>query len=125
WVNQYSQHMIGENGEELILAYYTDITSQKQMEETIRNGIKKYETLINSIPGGVGMYQINKEFTPLFISDRVYELCNMTKEEYDVATRHSTLDVFHPDDRQGLIDTVKAAYKNKEKFYYTHRVLQK
>ncbi|MEG1495857.1 MAG: ATP-binding protein [Clostridiales bacterium] len=125
WVNQYSQHMIGENGEELILAYYTDITSQKQMEETIRNGIKKYETLINSIPGGVGMYQINEEFTPLFISDRVYELCNMTKEEYDEATRHSTLDVFHPDDRQGLIDTVKAAYKNKEKFYYTHRVLQK
>ncbi|MEG2000444.1 MAG: PAS domain-containing protein [Evtepia sp.] len=125
WVNQYSQHMLDDHGAELVLAYYTDITAQKQMEETIRAGAKQYETLIHSIPGGVGMYRWDNEFTPIFMSDRVYELCNMTKEEYCAATRHSTLDVFHPDDRQGLLEAVRAAYEEKRKFEYTHRVLQK
>ncbi|MEG1302908.1 MAG: PAS domain S-box protein [Lachnospiraceae bacterium] len=125
WVNQYSQHMSNENGEECIFAYYTDITVQKRMEETIRAGAKRYETLIHSIPGGVGMYRWDANFTPIFISDGVYNLCGMTKEEYTKATCHSTLDVFHPDDRQGLMQAVSEANINKHKFDYTHRVLQK
>ncbi|MEG1755023.1 MAG: ATP-binding protein [Clostridia bacterium] len=125
WICQNSRHALTENGEEIICAYYTDITKQKQMEETILAGARKYETLINSIPGGVGMYIWDEKITPIFISDRVYELCGMTKAEYCEATRNSTLDVFHPDDRQGLIDAVKAAYAEKRKFDYTHRVLQK
>ncbi|MEG2441354.1 MAG: ATP-binding protein [Acetivibrio sp.] len=125
WVNQCSQHLLDENGKELVYAYYTDVTAKKQMEETIRAGANKYEILINSIPGGVGMYQLNAEFTPIFISERVYELCGMTKEEYDEATKNTTLDIFHPDDRQGLIDAVQEAYKGKRKFDYIHRVRQK
>ncbi|MEG2088227.1 MAG: ATP-binding protein, partial [Angelakisella sp.] len=125
WVNQCSQHMLDENGTELVYAYYVDITAQKQMEQRICAGVKKYENLIHSIPGGVGMYRWDAEFTPIFISDRVYELCSMTKEEYCAVTRNSTLDIFHPDDRQGLIDEVQAAYAENRKFTYTHRVLQK
>ncbi|MEG1695112.1 MAG: ATP-binding protein [Eubacterium sp.] len=125
WVNQYSEHILYDDGNELIFAYYIDITIQKRMEETIFANAKKHETLINSIPGGVGMYHWDKTFTPIFISDRLYELYGMTKEEYDEATRHSTLDVLHPEDRQGLIDTVQAAYDEKRKFDYTHRILQK
>ncbi|MEG1988562.1 MAG: PAS domain-containing protein [Oscillibacter sp.] len=124
WVNQNSRHAPDENGDEIIYAYYTDITAQKQMEETIRAGVKQYETLINSIPGGVGMYQFNESFTPIFISDGVYKLCNMTREEYREATRRSTLDMFHPDDRKGLMAAVKTAQEKKQKFEYTHRVLQ-
>ncbi|MEG1049972.1 MAG: PAS domain-containing protein, partial [Oscillospiraceae bacterium] len=86
---------------------------------------KKYETLIHSIPGGVGMYHLDEKFTPIFMSERVYELCGMTKEEYIQATCNSTLDVFHPDDRQGLIDIVSQAQKENHKFDYTHRVAQK
>ncbi|MEG1557624.1 MAG: PAS domain S-box protein, partial [Oscillospiraceae bacterium] len=125
WISQNSRHTLDENKEEIIFAYYTDITAQKRMEETIRAGAEKYETLVNSVPGGVGMYRLDEGFTPIFLSERVYELCGMTKEEYCEATRVSTLDVFHPDDRQGLIGTLQAAMKDKRKFEYTHRVLQK
>ncbi|MEG1774309.1 MAG: PAS domain-containing protein, partial [Oscillospiraceae bacterium] len=125
WINQYSQHMPDDEGNELIFAYYTDISAQKQLEDTIRADALQHETLINSIPGGVGMYRWDKTFTPIFMSSRVYELCGMTKAEYDEATRTSTLDVFHPDDRQGLIDAVREAYGSNQKFDYTHRVRQK
>ncbi|MEG2200481.1 MAG: PAS domain-containing protein, partial [Anaerovorax sp.] len=125
WVNQHSRHILDENGRELVMAYYIDITEQKQMGEKAKANEKKYETLINSIPGGVGMYKLNETFTPIFISHRVYELCGMTQEEYCKATEKSTLDVFHPEDRQGIIDVVKVAYEEKRKFEYIHRVLQK
>ncbi|MEG2455990.1 MAG: PAS domain-containing protein, partial [Oscillospiraceae bacterium] len=125
WLNQNSRHTLDENGREIVFAYCTDMTAKKQMEEEMRAGAEKYETLVNSVPGGVGMYQLNDTFTPIFMSDGVYDFCSMTKEEYVQATRHSTLDLFHPDDRQGLIDAVALARKDKCKFEYTHRVLQK
>lgn len=125
WVSQNSRHSVDENGEEVIFAYYTDITRIKRMEDEILAGARKYETLINSIPGGVGMYRWDESLTPIYISDRVYELCDMTEAEYAAATKNSTLDVFHPDDRQGMMDAVQHAYENNRKFDYTHRVLQK
>ncbi|MEG0571080.1 MAG: PAS domain-containing protein [Oscillospiraceae bacterium] len=125
WLFQNSRHTYDENGEEIVVAYYTDITSQKLMEQQILAGANKYETLINSIPGGVGMYRCNDNFTPIFMSERTYELCSMTRQEYEQATKNSTLDVFHPDDRQGLLDAIKLATTQRKKFEYTHRVKQK
>ncbi|MEG0780722.1 MAG: PAS domain S-box protein, partial [Oscillospiraceae bacterium] len=125
WVNQNSRHTRDETGREIVFAYCTDITAQKQMEETIRAGVEKYETLVNSVPGGVGMYQLDERVTPIFMSDRAYELCSMTKEEYRYATRNSTMDIFHPDDRQGFWDVVAEARAANRKFEYSHRVLQK
>ncbi|MEG1847188.1 MAG: ATP-binding protein [Lachnospiraceae bacterium] len=125
WINQCSQHMLDEQGQELVYAYYTDITAQKRMENTILASKKQYEVLVNSIPGGVGMYRLDAAFSPIFVSDGVYALCGMTKAEYAKATSDSTLNVFHPDDRQGLIDAVQAAYRGNHRFDYTHRVLQK
>ncbi|MEG2174488.1 MAG: ATP-binding protein, partial [Oscillospiraceae bacterium] len=124
WVNQNARHTLDENGRELIFAYCTDVTAQKKMEETIRDGVEKYKTLVNSIPGGVSMYHLDKTFTPIFLSERVYELCGMTKEEYQAATRVSTLDILHPDDRQGFLDAVETACEKREKFDYIHRTLQ-
>ncbi|MEG1758764.1 MAG: PAS domain-containing protein, partial [Oscillospiraceae bacterium] len=125
WVNQNARHALDENGREVVFAYCTDITAQKHMEERIRAGVEKYENLVNSVPGGVSMYQLDEALTPIFLSDRVYELCGMTKEEYCAATSSSTLDILHPDDRQGFVDAVRTANEKRGKFDYIHRILQK
>ncbi|MEG1781683.1 MAG: ATP-binding protein, partial [Oscillospiraceae bacterium] len=125
WVNQNSRHTYDEEGNEIIFAYYTDITRQKQMEEAIRAGVARYETLVNSIPGGIGMFHIDDKLTPIFMSDGAYALCNMTKEEYEEATQNSNFDIFHPDDRQGFLDALNKALTSGGKFEYIHRVLQK
>ncbi|MEG1275656.1 MAG: ATP-binding protein [Ruthenibacterium sp.] len=125
WVNQNSQHILDETGTEIIFAYYTDITAQKKMEADMRAGVEQYEMLVNSVPGGVGMYHLDELFTPIFVSDGVYDFCNMTRQEYAQATRRSTLDIFHPDDRAGLLDAIATARAENRKFEYAHRVLQK
>ncbi|MEG0832539.1 MAG: ATP-binding protein [Oscillospiraceae bacterium] len=125
WVNQNSRHALDENGNEVVFAYCTEITAQKKLDAKIRAGAVKYETLVNSVPGGVSMYKMDESLTPIFLSERVYELCGMTKEEYQAATRLSTLDILHPDDRQGFMKAVRTAQEKKEKFDHTHRALQK
>ncbi|MEG1725730.1 MAG: ATP-binding protein [Anaerovoracaceae bacterium] len=102
-----------------------DVTAQKEIEDAIILGSKKYETLVNTIPGGVGMYRCDEKLTPIFMSNRAYELCNMTKAEYREATKNSTFDVFYPGDEKGLIEAVEKAQQGDGSFIYTHRVLQK
>ncbi len=125
WVNQRSQHIVDESGEELVLAYYTDITAQKHLEESLAAEAQKYETLANSIPGGVGLYRMDENFTPIFFSDRVCELCGMTRDEYIDAIKESAISVFYPEDIPGMINELELASRDKRRVNYTYRLLQK
>lgn len=102
-----------------------DITRQKQLEQDMQAEAEKYETLVNSIPGGVGIYKIDDKFTPMYFNDRVCELCGMTREEYTEAIRESAIVVFHPDDMDGMVTELHTALKEKRKVCYTYRLLQK
>ncbi|MEG1772370.1 MAG: ATP-binding protein [Clostridia bacterium] len=102
-----------------------DVTVKKNMQYEINSASKKYETLVNSIPGGVGLYKGNENFTPIYMSDGVYAICGMTRDEYCEATKETTLAVFHPDDVPGIKKERIASLSEKRRLEYTHRVLQK
>ena len=125
WVNQRSMHILDQSGNEVILAYYTDITVQKQLEESLTQEAKKYEVLVNSIPGGVGLYRMDEKFTPIFYNDGVCRLCGLTREEYEKAVRSSALSVFYPDDVEGLKEEIRAGMEEKRPMNYTYRLMQK
>ncbi|MEG0998535.1 MAG: ATP-binding protein [Clostridiales bacterium] len=48
WITQNSHHKIDKNGAELIYAYYTDITEQKQMERALRESEARYSAAVHS-----------------------------------------------------------------------------
>ncbi|MEG2678619.1 MAG: PAS domain S-box protein, partial [Oscillospiraceae bacterium] len=48
WVNQNSRHDTDENGREIIFAYCTDITAQKQTEQALRQSELRYATAVNA-----------------------------------------------------------------------------
>ncbi|MEG0519976.1 MAG: ATP-binding protein [Erysipelotrichaceae bacterium] len=125
WVNQNSKHTHDEAGNEIIFAYYTDITKQKEMELSIIAGAKRYETLLNSIPGGVGMYELDDSLTTLFTSDGIYRLAGYDNVKFGDIVRESALSVIHPDDQKGLMETIKKANKKDKKFDYTLRMIKK
>lgn len=125
WVNQRSQHILEENDSEIVLAYYMDVTEQKQLEQSLLLEAQRYETLVNSIPGGVGLYRLDEKFTPTYFNDRVCELCGMTRAEYEAAIQKSAISVFHPDDIAGMVEEINTAFAQKRKVDYTYRLLQK
>ncbi|MEG2775280.1 MAG: PAS domain-containing protein, partial [Acetivibrio sp.] len=94
WINQHSQHFINENGEEVIFAYYVDITAQKEMELQFKRERDKFETLVQTIPSGIGLYKFGPQKTEiLYFSDSACTMCDMTREEYFKATKDSILSV--------------------------------
>ncbi|MEG1194989.1 MAG: ATP-binding protein [Clostridia bacterium] len=102
-----------------------DITKQIAMQHEIVLGTKKYETLVNSIPGGVGLYKGNEELTPIYMSENTFALCGMTKAEYMAIAKDNTFLIFHPDDVAGMRAEIKASLAQNRRLNYAHRVLQK
>ncbi|MEG1992656.1 MAG: PAS domain-containing protein [Acetivibrio sp.] len=126
WINQHSQHFINENGEEVIFAYYVDITAQKEMELQFKRERDKFETLVQTIPSGIGLYKFGSQKTEiLYFSDSACTMCDMTREEYFKATKDSILSVIHPEDQNGLQRVIAEATKKGENIDYSYRLLQK
>ncbi|MEG0780952.1 MAG: PAS domain-containing protein, partial [Oscillospiraceae bacterium] len=59
-----------------------DVTAQRELELERDREAQKYETLVQSLPGGVGIYRLDERITPLYVSDGVARLSGMTREEY-------------------------------------------
>ncbi|MEG2015119.1 MAG: PAS domain S-box protein, partial [Clostridia bacterium] len=66
WVKQCSQHMIDENGEEIVYAYYTDITSQKQTEEALVESKSRYAAAVKSSNINIWEYDYEKDEMTIF-----------------------------------------------------------
>ncbi|MEG2393864.1 MAG: ATP-binding protein, partial [Ruthenibacterium sp.] len=66
WVNQCSQHMLDENGQELVYAYYTDITLQKQTEQALRESQSRYAAAIRSANINIWEYDYATDAMTIF-----------------------------------------------------------
>ncbi|MEG0741719.1 MAG: PAS domain-containing protein [Clostridia bacterium] len=118
--------LFAQNGTPLrAVALGKDVTAQKELERELQASASKYESLVNSIPGGVGLYKGDELLTPIYMSARAYALCGMTPEEYHAVAGKNTYAIFHPDDVAGMQRERTASYAQKRPLVYTHRVLQK
>ncbi|MEG1918043.1 MAG: PAS domain-containing protein, partial [Oscillospiraceae bacterium] len=102
-----------------------DVTAQRELELERDRESRKYETLVQSIPGGVGIYQLDEKVTPIYVSDGVARLSGMTREEYFDAIRENSMVVFHPDDIPGVQLEIAAALSENRDINYTYRLRQK
>lgn len=90
-----------------------------------RNKADMLAGVLNAIPGGVGLYWMDKTFTPIYFNSRVAEHCGMTREEYAAAIVNGAGAVVHPDDFPGLMAETNAALRENRPVSYTYRLLQK
>ncbi|MEG2483276.1 MAG: response regulator, partial [Lachnospiraceae bacterium] len=86
---------------------------------------EKYQALVESIPGGVGIYKIGSKPTIIYFNDKVADLCGMTREEYAEIANINALAVIHPDDREGLQEEIKHAVTQGRNIRYEYRLLVK
>lgn len=83
-------------------------------------------SILNAIPGGVGLYRLDEQFSPVYFNDRVAELCGMSRSEYEEAIQKAGSGVvIHPDDFPKLVEEAKQALREKRTVSYTYRLLQK
>ncbi|MEG1932567.1 MAG: PAS domain-containing protein, partial [Pygmaiobacter sp.] len=125
WVNQCSKHAVNAAGKPLVFAYYTDITESKQKDEELRRDAQRYQALVESIPGGVGVYKFSEKPVVTYFNDRVATLCGLTREEYQQIASDDAMAVIYPEDRAGLAHEIEQAIAEKRNIAYTYRLIVK
>lgn len=82
--------------------------------------------LVNSIPGGIASYRIEKgRSVPVFFSDGVPAILGFTREEYEEMTRHDILDIVYEPDRKRVTDAAREALRNGEVLEISYRMRHK
>ncbi|WP_241264375.1 PAS domain S-box protein, partial [Bowmanella dokdonensis] len=86
-------------GEDLFVAFVTDISQRLRMEKALKDNEAKYRSLISNIPGAAYRCQADIDFAMIFISEAVEQITGFPAQDFILPNpkRHFS-DLFHPED---------------------------
>ncbi len=92
-------------GEDLFVAFITDLRVRQQMEQALKDNEAKYRSLISNIPGAAYRCLFNDSWDMLFLSDAIEGISGYPASDFMLPERkRSWVEVIHPDDAQQLQD---------------------
>ena len=113
----------GNSGEvESIIAFITDITARKRLEESLREGQRALATLLGNLPGTAYRCRNDSEWTMEFISEGCAELTGYSPADLTGNARVSYNNVISPQDRAEVKKTVNEALAGKKPYELTYRI---
>ncbi|MBT0961308.1 PAS domain S-box protein [Denitromonas iodatirespirans] len=95
-------------GEPLFVAFVTDISQRKAMEQALRDSEEQHRTLLRNIPGLSFRRLLDEGRAMLFMSDAVLGLTGWDAAEF-VERGRRFCELVHPDDRPTLRAAIDAA----------------
>ena len=72
----------GNHTEPVFLVSINDISIQSRTEKALLESNRKLASLINSVPGGIAVYDISDKPKILYANDMLHLMCGYTHEEY-------------------------------------------
>jgi PAS domain-containing protein len=92
WVRQRSRHILTEDGNELIIATYMDITEKKETAYL-------FKAHTDNLPGGIFSYLDNDTGEFLYINANFYRILGYTAEEFRAKFHNSFNELIYEEDR--------------------------
>ncbi|MBT1062484.1 PAS domain S-box protein [Bowmanella sp. Y26] len=109
-------------GENLFVAFITDISQRLRMEKALKDNEAKYRSLISNIPGAAYRCQADIGFAMIFISEAVEQLTGFAAEDFILPNpKRNFSDLFHPEDRDRLLEM--SSYE--EHFCVEYRIIDR
>ncbi len=123
WLNrlQQAQAQLQKANEEL----KQKIDQQQQIEAALRESERRFSSLISNIPGYFYLVANDPDYTPEFISERVYEVTGYQQEEYLIDRTITCGREVHPEDRDRVWARVQQAIEARESYELTYRIITK
>ncbi len=103
-----------------MLGAHTDLTQQKQVEESLRNLTERFQLAVES--AGLGIWDLDIINNKLFWDSRMYTLYEANPEQYPDAYK-AWQERVHPDDLERAEAEVRQAIQGKKEFNTEFRVI--
>lgn len=84
----------------------------KELEEKLRDTLKKNQAIVDAIPGGVAIYKVSDIFETTYFSNQVPALSGYTVAEYKELIKGDAAQMTHPDDREKVVRELRYACEN-------------
>lgn len=105
---------------------HTDISAQKQAEQSLKESEKQFRSLVDNIPGITYRCLLDEHWTMLYMSDQVDPLSGYPASDFIRNAVRSYASVIHPDDRQPTDEAVQAALRDgSDQWLIEYRILHR
>ncbi|MDD4850094.1 MAG: PAS domain-containing protein, partial [Gemmiger sp.] len=111
WVQDYGKEITAEDGRAAIISVIYDISGKVEAEHRLQDTVRRMESIINAIPGGVAVYKISDIFETVYFSDRVPELSGYTVAEYNELIKGDAAQMTHPEDKDRVVQALRRVYQ--------------
>ena len=98
-----------------------DITDRKKAEFGLKESEQKFRLLAENVPGIIYLCNNNKEYSMIYLNDRIKEVTGYVKDEF-LDGKMSFRQIFHPDDKESIQAKISEAIANKTSFNLTYRI---
>ncbi|TDR12506.1 multi-sensor hybrid histidine kinase [Marinomonas communis] len=109
------------NGELLYVGFASDISQRREMEERIYKSEERLSSLIRNIPGVSFRCLLDENWTPLFLSEAIYDLNGHSAQEYLEGTL-SFGSWLHPEDQDRVVAFFEEAVGKQDRYEVEYRV---
>lgn len=104
------------------LAIVRNMTEAWRARMVLQKEEERFRHLVQNIPGAVYRTRIDVNWTAVFFSSRIVDLCGYPAEDFVSGRRHFG-SVIHPEDRVRIEEEVAAAVKNRSFFDLSYRII--
>lgn len=88
--------------------------------------LEGYQFLVNAVPGGIALYEIQKEkVSTIYYSDGMCTLSGYTREERDAICKEDAMALTYEDDRHLLLKAMDEAVRNHKNLDIIYRIKTK
>lgn len=113
-------------GQDLFVAFVTDISERKAIELALRQSEQQFRSLIGNIPGIAYRCKATQDWPMLFISENVERLTGYPAADFlGASPRVLFSQLIHPDDRGYAEERVGAAIARSQPFLIEYRLRHK
>ena len=109
WMHEVGTKADIDSERDILIAVYTDISKQHDMEEKLQLSNLQLENIINAIAGGVAIYKVSDIVETVYFSNGVPALSGYTVEEYNELMKQDAASLTYHEDTEMVVNRVRQA----------------
>ena len=97
------------------------VAKMKVTKKKLEEEYQKYNSLLGSIPGGVGIFEVGTDIRPIFANEKVGQMFGADTTNLKECAFQDVMGVLHPQDREKVQIDVLRTIQNRGNFEGTYR----